>query len=114
MSKFSRYPMELSQQTDIIRAEEYTVCSWLTTWYELYAKPNIRASTAEGYRRNIESHVNPRIGNIKLSRLTGRDLQWLYKDLMENGRIRKEQKKKVPGLSSTTVRGSPSDAAQCV
>ena len=44
--------MDLSRQTDIFRAEEYTVGSWLTTWYELYAKPNIRVSTAEGYRRN--------------------------------------------------------------
>ena len=88
--------MDLSRQTDILRSEEYTVGSWLTTWYELYAKPNIRVSTAEGYRRNIELHVNPRIGNIKLSKLTGRDLQKLYRDLMENGRLRKEQKKKDP------------------
>ncbi len=31
----------------------------------------------------------PRIGNIKLTKLTSRDLQKLYKDLMEKGRERK-------------------------
>lgn len=25
-------------------ADEYTVASWLRTWYELYAKPNIRTA----------------------------------------------------------------------
>ncbi len=97
--------LEMAEQTDIIRAEDYTVGSWLTTWYTLYAKPNVRVSTAEYYRRNIELHVNPRIGDIRLDKLTGRDLQKLYKDLQEDGRLRKEQKEKQPGLSSSTVRG---------
>lgn len=97
--------LERVEQMDVIRAEEYTVGSWLETWYTLYAKPNVRVSTAEYYRRNIELHVNPRIGDIKLDKLTGRDLQKLYKDLQEGGRLRKEQKEKQPGLSSSTVRG---------
>jgi len=61
--------LEVVEQTDIIRAEDYTVASWLTTWYTLYAKPNVRVSTAEYYRRNIKLHVNPSIGNIKLANL---------------------------------------------
>lgn len=27
-------------------ADEYTVATWLRTWYELYAKPNVRTATA--------------------------------------------------------------------
>ena len=46
----------------------------------------------------------PRIGRIKLSKLTSRDLQKLYKDLMEHGRIQTRSGKGTPGLSSTTVR----------
>lgn len=60
----------------MIRTDEYTVASWLWTWYELYSKPNVRPSTAEYYRRSI-----PRIGDIKLNRLTSRDIQKLYRDL---------------------------------
>ncbi len=44
--------LEVAEQTDVLRAEDYTAGSWLTTWYTLYAKPNVRVSTAEYYRRN--------------------------------------------------------------
>lgn len=97
--------LEECKQLDISRTDEYTVATWLRTWYELYAKPNIRPSTAEYYRRSIELHTIPNIGDVKLNKLTGRDIQKLYKDLQENGRIRKEQKDKNPGLSNSTVRG---------
>lgn len=45
----------------------------------------------------------PRIGDIKLTKLTARDLQKLYKDLQENGRVHTTAKSG-KGLSSTTVR----------
>ena len=86
-------------------ADEYTLGTWLQTWYELYAKPHLRFSTAEYYRRGIELHITPRIGDIPLKKLTGRDLQWLYKDLQEHGRLREAQKGKQPGLSDSTIRG---------
>ncbi len=97
--------VEAAKVLDVARTDDYTVLTWLRTWYELYSKPNVRPSTAEYYRRSIELHVGPRIGDIKLSQLTGRDLQKLYQDLLEGGRLRKEQKAKRPGLSSATVRG---------
>lgn len=65
----------------------------------------MRVSTAEYYRRSIELYVNLRIGDIKLNKLTGRDLQKLYQDLRENGRLQEVQKLISPGLSASTVRG---------
>lgn len=97
--------MESIKDLNAPRSDDYTVGSWLTSWYNLYAKPNVRVSTAEYYRRSIELHVNPRIGDIKLNKLTGRDLQKLYQGLRENGRLREAQKEKSPGLSASTVRG---------
>ena len=97
--------VEQAQQVDMIRTDDYTVASWLWTWYELYSKPNVRPSTAEYYRRSIEQHVVPRIGAIKLNRLTSGDIQKLYRDLQENGRLREVQRSKNPGLSNATVRG---------
>ena len=83
-------------------ADEYTVASWLRTWYELYAKPNVRTATANRYELIIETYTIPRIGNIKLKKLTTRHLQKLYKELLESGRIHvgKNQNR---GLSTTTV-----------
>ena len=83
-----------AETLDTRRLDEYTLGTWLQTWYELYAKPHLRFSTAEYYRRGIELHITPRIGDIPLKKLTGRDLQWLYKDLQEHGRLREAQKGK--------------------
>ena len=38
--------MEATRGIDASRADEYTVAIWLRSWYEIYAKPNIRISTA--------------------------------------------------------------------
>ena len=94
-----------AESVDVGRADEYTLGTWLQTWYELYAKPHLRFSTAEYYWRGIELHITPRIGDIPLKKLTGRDLQGLYKDLREHGRLREAQKGKQPGLSDSTIRG---------
>ncbi len=42
-----------SQQLDVSRSGEYAVAEWLQVWFELYAKPTIRPSTAEYYKRGI-------------------------------------------------------------
>ena len=57
-----------AETVDVRRADEYTLGTWLQTWFELYAKPHLRFSTAEYYRRGIELHIMPRIGDIPLVR----------------------------------------------
>ena len=57
-----------AESVDVRRADEYTLGTWLQTWYELYAKPHLRFSTAEYYRRGIELHITPRIGDIPLKK----------------------------------------------
>ena len=96
--------MEAARGIDVSRADEYTVATWLRSWYDIYAKPNIRVATADRYQLMVEQYTIPRIGNIKLTKLTAHDLQKLYKDLMENGRIDRKSGHGNPGLSSTTVR----------
>ena len=92
-----------SQGIEVRKSEdEYTVATWLRTWYEFYATPNVRTATANRYQLIIENYTIPRIGDIKLRKLTTRHLQKLYKELLESGRIHigKSQDK---GLSTTTV-----------
>ncbi|MDR3981811.1 MAG: site-specific integrase [Dysosmobacter sp.] len=55
-----------SQQLDVSRSGEYTVTECLRLWFELYAKPNIRSSTASYYCRAMEEYTILRIGTIKL------------------------------------------------
>ena len=96
--------LESVKGIDVSRADEYTVATWLRSWYDIYAKPNIRVATADRYHLMVEQYTIPRIGSIKLTKLTAHDLQKLYKDLMENGRIDRKSGHGNPGLSSTTVR----------
>ncbi len=96
--------VEQAQQLDVTRTDEYTVATWLRTWYDLYAQPNVRQATADRYKLMIETYTIPRIGKIKLKKLTSRDLQKMYKDLMEHGRVNQRSGHGNPGLSSTTVR----------
>ena len=96
--------LESVKGIDVSRADEYTVATWLRSWYDIYAKPNIRVATADRYHLMVEQYTIPRIGNIKLTKLTAHDLQKLYKELMENGRIDRKSGHGNPGLSSTTVR----------
>ena len=94
------------QGLDVSRAaDEYTVATWLRTWYELYAKPNVRAATTNRYQLIIEVYTIPRIGDIKLKKLTTRHLQKLYTELLESGRLHRG-KGQSAGLSTTTVRSA--------
>ncbi len=95
--------IDSTKDLDVARSDDYTVATWLAEWYEIYAQPNIRLATAERYKMMIEIYTVPRIGGIKLAKLTAHNLQKLYKDLQENGRVRPTEKGG-KGLSSTTVR----------
>ena len=90
---------------DVGKADEYTVGAWVELWYELYSKPNIRESTQRYYRRFIDRHVIPMLGNVKLSKLTARQIQKMYNDVRQHGRIRECQKEKNPGMSDSYVHG---------
>ena len=81
--------IEACQGIDVARAEEYTVETWMKMWYELYSKPNIRESTQERYWNHIRYHIIPEIGHIKLTKLIGRDIQRMYNNVRDHGRVLK-------------------------
>jgi len=97
--------IEDANALDVRKADEYTVAEWVELWYEVYSKPNIRESTQRYYRAFIDRQVIPMIGGIKLKKLTGRDLQKMYNDVRDHGRIRAAQKDENPGMSASYVNG---------
>ena len=86
-----------------MNSQEFTVAQWLQTWYDLYAKQNIRESTQLQYSYFMNHLIIPQIGEIPLSQLTGLRLQIIYQDLLTNGRVH-SQKQAGSGLSPKTVR----------
>ena len=45
-------------QHDNGRADEYTVATWLRSWYNIYAKPNVRIVTADRYQLMVEKTIS--------------------------------------------------------
>ena len=59
---------------------------------------------ARFYEDYIEHHVVPGIGNIRLTKLSGRDIQKMYNDVKAKGRIRKRADGDT-SMSASYVRG---------
>lgn len=72
---------------------------YLDYWLENYAENNVKQKTFEGYKRLIENHIKPRLGDIPLNNVHATDLQEFYNDRLENGKINGGG-----GLSNNTVR----------
>jgi len=62
-----------------------TVRDWLLFWLNDLEKPNIKPSTYASYRNKLENHVLPALGNKKLDKLTGDNLQAWVDNLTEKG-----------------------------
>lgn len=72
--------IKAAEGIDIKRSEQYTVAEWVQLWFDVYSKPNIRESTARYYNNFIRYNVVPKLGDIKLNKLTAMDIQKFYKE----------------------------------
>ena len=77
--------MEELEKIDVTKRRDYTVGEWAQLWYENYAKPSVRASTAAYYKNYIDQHIVPRIGDIKLTALTTLQIQKFYNETKAHG-----------------------------
>lgn len=70
-----------------------TLYDWLTYWLNEIVAPNRAETTLYGYRKIIENHIDPALGDIPLQKLAPLDLQRYYTMLLRE-----------KGLSPNTVR----------
>ena len=97
--------LEECQRLDVSRADDFMVESWMRLWYETYSKPNIREATQERYWNHIQYHIIPEIGSIKLNKLGGRQVQTMYNNVRDHGRVKKgPNDKRSPSLSASYIR----------
>ena len=89
-----------SQRLDVSKAGNYTVASWVRTWYEVYAEPRIRPNTKAYYTNYIENHIVPGIGDVPLDKLTTIQIQRFYNNLQKSGRV---QRKNFPPLKDASL-----------
>ena len=88
---------------ELTEASRMTLGEWLDKWLSEYKMPIIRTSTADGYRRYINNHIKPYLGDKPITQVTAADVQKMYNTLRKSGRIR-EDTEKGKTLSNSMVR----------
>jgi integrase len=79
-----------TQDPNYREPDKSTVAEYIAAWLES-VEPGLRASTFRRYRDMMVNHVQPKLGHIKLAKLSPLDVQRFYADRHKSG------------LSSTTV-----------
>ena len=92
------------QGVDLTEESKMTLSQWLDKWLDTYMTGTVRESTLDGYRRDLDNHVKPYLGEKPLLKITLADLSSLYQTLLERGRVGRK-KTSGSGLSPPTVHG---------
>ena len=95
---------EAYKGVDLTEESNMALSVWLDKWLDEYMAAALRPTTLNGYRRSLELHVKPYLGNKTLSKITAVDLRSLYRSLQETGRVHSRDGQS-PGLSARTVHG---------
>lgn len=77
------------KENNIIVDEHISVADYLKRYLETSAKHKVKPSTFSAYRRDIEGHILPELGKIKLSALTPHQIQDLYNKKLKDGLSKK-------------------------
>ena len=100
-----RTAIEDSRKLDPVKAGSYTFEQWLKLWYSVYVEPQVRYSTREFYHNAIDHHIIPKLGSVKLEKLTMLQIQQFYNELLKSGRVQKKNQPELKehGLSPRMV-----------
>ena len=99
-----RQNIDAFQGVELTEQRKMTLAQWLDEWLEKHMTGTVRPGTLEGYRKDMDNHVKPYLGEKLLIKLTSDDLRELYQLLLERGRKLPRQNCG-PGLAPATVRG---------
>lgn len=62
-----------------------TLAGFLNRWLEDSARLNVRERTLENYRRAVNLHIAPKLGGMKIDKLTTAQVEWFYAELERGG-----------------------------
>ena len=99
-----RQNIDAFQGVELTEQSKMTLAQWLDEWLEKHMTGTVRPGTLEGYRKDMDNHVKPYLGERLLIKLTSDDLRELYQLLLKRGRKLPRQNCG-PGLAPATVRG---------
>ena len=80
-----------------------TLKKWLEIWISEY-NGGVKSTTVQRYRQDIENHIIPALGAVKLSTLTPDAIQKFYNDLQRSGKkVRKKNENGKPVYASAPM-----------
>ena len=82
----NEHKVKMDKGTQVMPSE-YAFAQWLDYWYDNIIVPQIEETTAYGYRGMIENYLKPQLGEIRLQKLTARDIQQYYTWLMDEKKL---------------------------
>ena len=83
------------QGVDLTEESKMTLSQWLDKWLDTYMTGTVRESTLDGYRRDLNNHVKPYLGEKPLLKITPADLSELYQALLERGRVVRKKSRQI-------------------
>jgi integrase len=86
------------ENDDFIMPDDLKVSEYLTDWLDTYGKEHLARTTFENYRMNVEKHIIPYLGSIKLQELKPMHISKFLTIMTREGRHDKKG-----GLSKGTV-----------
>lgn len=89
---------------DILKADEYTVESWIYYYLENVAKNNLSETSYISYKRNLETHIISNFGGYKLSELSPILIQEVYSQKFQDGTLNRTTMKYVHNKFSLAMK----------
>ena len=105
-----RTAIEDSKKLDPVKAGSYTLEQWLKLWYSVYVEPQVRYSTKEFYHNAIDHHIIPKLGSVKLEKLTMLQIQTV---LQRTAQKRARAEEKPAGAERTRAESSHGAMRSC-
>lgn len=102
MAKQEMYK-QLYKGVNLCEESDQPLENWLDRWLEEFAAPAVRPTTLEGYRNDLNNYVKPYLGKKPIRKITTADIQKLYREVQEHGRV-KEHPEYGYALSASTIR----------
>jgi integrase len=74
-------------ENTFVLPKKLTLREYLNDWLETYVKVNLRKTTIDGYKRIIEKHLLPNLGNIELQNLNSNHIDNFYAQKQKSGKL---------------------------
>ncbi|MDR1689180.1 MAG: hypothetical protein LBS21_11290, partial [Clostridiales bacterium] len=88
---------EIAKGEKLLSNENPLLKEWLYLWLQEYKIAELRDGTFQSYEQNINTHLVPLIGSIKIKELTGLHIQHMFNKMM------KSKEKGGHGVGNATV-----------